>query len=93
MHALATDAVGAMTLAVMTRATRGHTGRSLSADRWTMAIYIAINAAAIARVAAALLSEAYAGLLHASAALWLAALGLFVARYAPMLLERRAERS
>src|SRR3546814_3749121 len=40
VHALGAGAMGAMTLAVMTRATRGHTGRPLEADRATVLIYI-----------------------------------------------------
>ena len=45
LHALSAGAIGSMTLAVMTRATLGHTGRGLAADRWTTAIYILIAAA------------------------------------------------
>ncbi|MGE5765625.1 MAG: NnrS family protein, partial [Bacteroidota bacterium] len=55
LHALTAGAVGAMTLAVMTRATLGHTGRELKADGATTAIYLAVAAAAATRVAAALL--------------------------------------
>jgi len=86
IHALTTGAVGTMTLAVMTRAIRGHTGHALAADRWTTAIYVAVNGAALARIAAAFLPGAYVGLLHGAAALWLVAFALFVIRYAPMLL-------
>jgi uncharacterized protein involved in response to NO len=39
LHALTAGAMGGMTLAVMTRATLGHTGRALTADRWTAAVY------------------------------------------------------
>ena len=92
IHALTTGAIGTMTLAVMTRAIRGHTGYALAADRWTMAIYVAVNAAALARIAAACLPGAYVGLLHAAAALWLVAFALFVIRYAPMLLRPPAAR-
>src|SRR5690242_15129794 len=42
-----------MILTMMTRATRGHTGRSLVADPRTTAIYALVTLAAIARVAAA----------------------------------------
>jgi uncharacterized protein involved in response to NO len=54
IHALTAGAIGTMTVAVMTRATRGHTGRPLSADRATIAIYLCVNAAVIVRVAAAM---------------------------------------
>jgi uncharacterized protein involved in response to NO len=42
-----------MTLAVMTRATRGHTGRDLSANHGTNAIYLLVTLAAVTRIAAA----------------------------------------
>jgi uncharacterized protein involved in response to NO len=85
LHALTAGAAGSMILAVMTRATLGHTGRELSADRWTTAIFGMIFAAAFMRVAAALLLEGYLPLLLASAALWVGAFGLFAVRYGPML--------
>ncbi len=81
MHALTAGAIGAMTLAVMTRATLGHSGRALTADRWTVAIYLFVAAAAAVRVAAPILSDAYFPLLWASAAAWIAAFGIFVIRY------------
>src|SRR5450759_493486 len=53
IHALTAGAIGTMILAVMTRATRGHVGRELSADRVTVLIYVLVTLAAIMRVAAA----------------------------------------
>ena len=55
LHAWTTGAMGTMTLAVMTRATLGHTGRSVSAASSTNVIYGAVLCAALARVAAPLL--------------------------------------
>jgi len=81
VHALTAGAIGSMTLAVMTRATLGHSGRALTADRWTVAIYLFVAAAAAARVAAPILAEAYLPLLWASAAAWIAAFGIFVIRF------------
>lgn len=89
IHALTAGGVGVMTLAVMTRASRGHTGRPLAADRWTTAIYVAVNAAALARVAAPFAGEAQTALLSASATLWCLAFGGFAALYAPMLTQPR----
>lgn len=88
-HALMTGAAGVMTLAMMTRATLGHTGRERFADRATVALYLAGNLAAVCRVAAAFAVDARAGLLVAAASLWVAAFGLFVFRYGPMLLRPR----
>jgi uncharacterized protein involved in response to NO len=81
VHALTAGAIGSMTLAVMTRATLGHSGRALSADRWTAAIYLFVAAAAALRVAAPLLAEAYLPLLWTSAAAWMAAFGIFALRF------------
>lgn len=86
IHALTAGCFGVMTLAVMTRATRGHTGRSLTADLATTAIYLLANAAALARVSAALWPSAERLLLTASGVLWAAAFLGFVLAYGPMLL-------
>lgn len=88
LHALTAGAIGAMTLAVMTRATLGHSGRALAADRWTTAIYLAVFLAAALRVAAALAASAYLPLLHASGAFWTLAFGLFALRYGRLQLTR-----
>lgn len=88
LHALTVGAMGSMTLAVMTRASLGHTGQALSADGWTTAIYLLITAAAACRVAAAFLDAAFVPLLAASALAWAAAFGLFTLRYGRLLLAR-----
>lgn len=85
IHALTAGAVGVMTLAVMTRATRGHTGRPLAADTSTMAIYFAINAAALLRVAAPFSGEGQSLLLTASGLAWSLAFGGFAVAYGRML--------
>ena len=90
LHAWTTGAIGTMTLAVMTRATLGHTGRSVEATPSTIAIYAAILAAALARVAAPLLPAVYYPALIAAAAGWIIAFGGFVIVYGPMLLRPRA---
>ncbi|WP_348640199.1 NnrS family protein, partial [Mesorhizobium sp. M3A.F.Ca.ET.201.01.1.1] len=51
IHAFAVGAIACMTLAVMARATLGHTGRDLKASRGTCAVFVAIVAAAVLRVA------------------------------------------
>jgi uncharacterized protein involved in response to NO len=83
LHALTAGAMGSMTLAVMTRATLGHTGRLLTADRWTV-----VAAAAALRVAAPFLADVYLPLLWASGLAWSTAFGLFVAHYGRLLLSR-----
>ena len=88
LHALTVGAVGTMTLAVMTRASLGHTGRPLSADRTTCTIYVLVTLAALLRVAG---SQSVIAL-SVSGVAWSAAFGLFVLHYAPMLIERSSYR-
>ena len=70
-----------MTLAVMTRASRGHTGRELTAPWGTQLIYVLVNTGALARVAAVLAPAASMPLLVASAVLWSSAFALFALVY------------
>ena len=93
VHALTAGAIGVMTLAVMTRASRGHTGRPLAAGPVEVMIYSLVNAAALARVAGGLSPSAYQPLLMVSAALWSGAFLAFAIAYGPMLLTARPARS
>jgi uncharacterized protein involved in response to NO len=92
IHALTVGAAGTMILAVMTRATRGHTGRDQTADRRTSAIYVLITFAAISRVAAEFAGGWLMPLLVVSAAFWIGAFGPFLLCYGPMLLGPRDPR-
>ena len=53
IHAWTAGAVGLMTLAVMTRASLGHTGRPLAASLPTQLIYLCVLVAALTRILAA----------------------------------------
>ena len=90
LHALTAGAIGTITLAVMTRATLGHTGRALRADRATTAIYVAVTLAALSRLAAASPTELSLALLTVSAACWILAFGGFAIVYGRYLLGPRA---
>lgn len=89
LHLWTTGAMGTMTLAVMTRATLGHTGRQIVSTSSTVAIYAAILIAALARAAAPLLPAAYETVLIVAALSWIIAFGGFAAKYGPMLLRSR----
>ena len=78
-----------MTLAVMTRATLGHTGREIVAKPPTMIIYAAILVAAVTRMAASTLPSIYHEALVVSALGWIVAFGGFAVVYGPMLLRAR----
>ncbi|MAN81325.1 MAG: short-chain dehydrogenase [Rhodospirillaceae bacterium] len=84
LHALTTGAMGGMVLAVMTRATLGHTGRALAADAATTAVYIFAFLAAAARVGAPFTGD-YHLILSLSGGLWCAAFALFTIRYGAIL--------
>ncbi len=86
LHAFGVGAIGTMTLAVMTRATLGHTGRDLKADLATRLIYVAIVLAALTRIVAAFMPDEIS-LLHLSAGLWALAFFGFCLRYGGMLLQ------
>jgi uncharacterized protein involved in response to NO len=89
LHAMTAGAFGTMTLAVMTRATLGHTGRALTADRWTTAIFVLVNVGALARVLASLVPAAYLPALHLAGLAWGGAFLAYVVHYGPMLLGPR----
>jgi uncharacterized protein involved in response to NO len=90
LHALTAGAVGTMTLAVMTRASLGHSGRALAADRATTLSYLLVIAAAAVRVAAPMAGWPVFGY-EASAVLWVAGFALFSVAYFPVLvLPRKA---
>jgi uncharacterized protein involved in response to NO len=80
-----------MTLAVMSRATLGHTGRPLSASPLVVASYLLVGAAAIARLAAPLAPAHGMSLLMISGGLWSLAFAAFVVRLGPALLQPRAD--
>ncbi len=87
-HAWLAGAIGVMTVAMMTRATLGHSGRPLTAGRGTMAVYVLIAAAALLRIAAGFL-PGQPWLLTASGSAWVLGFGGFAALYAPLFLRPR----
>jgi uncharacterized protein involved in response to NO len=88
VHALTTGAVGAMTLAVMTRASLGHTGRPKHAGPLTVLIYILVNLGAIVRVFGTTLGIPTATLLGLAGVCWGGGYLLFAGVYGPFLFSR-----
>ncbi|HZQ62953.1 MAG TPA: NnrS family protein [Casimicrobiaceae bacterium] len=85
-HALTIGAVGGLTIGMMTRTARGHTGRTLIADGYETACYVLVQLAAIVRVFGAMvLASAYRDTVLVSAALWVAAFTIYAIRYWPVL--------
>lgn len=79
-------AAGLMTLAVMTRATLGHTGQDLTAGPGTIAIYAALVLAVLARFAAGLWPAEASVLQMVSGAAWIISFAGFALIYGRLLL-------
>lgn len=86
IHAWTAGAIGMMTLAVMTRASLGHTGRKLYASAGTQAIYALAFIAAVLRIAGALTGDAL--LVDLAAGAWISAFVSFVIAYGPLLVKQ-----
>jgi len=91
-HALTIGAIGGMTIGMMTRTARGHTGRPLIADRFEVACYALIQAAAAIRVfGGMLLPRFYVATVIASAACWSAGFAIYAIRYWSILTRERLD--
>jgi len=86
MHALTTGAVGVMTLAVMTRASLGHTGRPKHAGPLTVCIYLLVNLGAMLQVFGPSFDLSTNLVLGLAAMSWSGAYLLFALIYGPFLL-------
>ena len=93
LHVLGIGGVGGMTLAVMSRASLGHSGRALIAPRAVAVAYGLLPLAALARFAGSAWPEHYYPAVLTAGALWLLAFGLHVAALLPVWLEPRAPRA
>ncbi|AJP49585.1 NnrS family protein [Rugosibacter aromaticivorans] len=91
-HALTVGAIGGLTLGMMTRTARGHTGRPLIADGAEMIIFLLIQLAAVVRVFGGIVSsDLTMASVQLSALLWAAAFGLYAVRYWPVLTRPRLD--
>jgi uncharacterized protein involved in response to NO len=91
-HALTVGAVGGLTLGMMTRSARGHTGRALEAERSELACFTLIELAAVTRVLVPLLiPAAYLSATIAGGLLWSLAFGVFTVAYWPVLTRPRID--
>ncbi|MEP6957790.1 MAG: NnrS family protein [Nitrospirota bacterium] len=86
LHAFTTGAVGVMTLAVMTRASLGHTGRPKHAGPLTVCIYLLVNLGAMLRVFGPFADHSTNLVLGLAAMSWSGAYLLFALGYGPFLL-------
>ena len=89
LHALSVGAMGGLILAMIARVTLGHTGRPLELPPGIVWAFVLFNLGALSRVFLSTLWPL--GSLWLAAACWAAALGLYVWRYAPMLVTARVD--
>lgn len=91
-HALTVGAIGALTLGMMTRTAKGHTGRPLVADRYEIGAFTLVTAAAITRVLVPLAVPAdNREAVITSACLWSGAYAIYAVRYWPILTRPRVD--
>lgn len=91
-HALTIGAIGGITLGMMTRTARGHSGRLLVAGRAEVAAYVLVQLAALVRVfLPAALPAAYMTSVALSAVLWTGAFVLFTVHFWPILSRPRID--
>lgn len=89
LHALTSGAVGTVTLAIMTRASLGHSGKPLQADRATLAVYLLVTLAAGLRVASDVFPDPVLAKSLAGVA-WSAAFLTFAAVYGSLFLRSQS---
>jgi len=91
IHALTAGAMATMILAVMTRATLGHTGRELRANGATVICYVLVTIGALLRVTAPLGLVDYRVGMEVAGTAWIGAFLLFLIIYGPMLIGPRVD--
>lgn len=91
VHALTAGAMATMILAVMSRATLGHTGRELRANAATQFAYLLVTAGALLRVSAPLGLIDYRIGMEIAGVAWLGAFLAFLGAYGPILFRDRID--
>jgi uncharacterized protein involved in response to NO len=91
IHALTAGAMASMILAVMTRASLGHTGRPLAASTATRAVYVLVIVGGLLRVFASTDVIPYLTGIELAALFWGGAFLTFILAYGPMLLGPRVD--
>ena len=92
IHALTIGAIGGLTIGMMTRTARGHTGRRLQADGYEFAAFAFVMLAAFVRVFGGMVSPSlYVASVQLTGIFWAAAFGLYAVRYWPVLTRARLD--
>jgi len=91
-HLLTVGGMGGLILAMISRVSLGHTGRSLSPPKAMTFAYVFITLAALVRALGPwILPEKTLLFIDISGTFWLLAFGIFIVTYAPMLMSARKD--
>jgi uncharacterized protein involved in response to NO len=92
LHGLTIGAIGTLTLAVMSRAALGHTGRTIVASPLLVTAYVLVSVAALVRMfGPTALPDWYSAVMIASGSFWILAFGIFAALFWPVLTRPRID--
>lgn len=91
LHAVAIGYCASMILAMASRVTLGHSGRTLLADRATWLIFLGFQGAVIARITFEILPGHSVIALFIAAIIWLGCYGLWAFKYAPYYWQPRID--
>jgi uncharacterized protein involved in response to NO len=91
LHAATMGFVASILFAMVTRVTRGHSGRSLVADDATWALFWLLQAATLLRVGSEFWPQAYVWLVTAAILTWVGAFAGWAWKYVPVYLRPRAD--
>jgi uncharacterized protein involved in response to NO len=91
LHALAIGGAASMVVAVITRASLGHTGRPLTVSRSVAFAYGLLSAAALLRVLVDTTAFDREWMIRIAAVLWVVAFAMLLGTYAPILLSPRID--
>jgi uncharacterized protein involved in response to NO len=90
IHALTVGALTSLMVAMMMRSTLGHTGRELTASRVDIVVFLLLQLGAVIRVLSGTVGD-HRTMTIMAGLIWLGAFAAFLGRYAPMLLQPRAD--
>jgi uncharacterized protein involved in response to NO len=91
IHVIAMGGFSLLIIGMITRTALGHLGRPLATDRSMVASYALVIAATVLRLLALQPGVAATHLLHAAAALWVAAFAFYLWRFVPLMIRPRAD--
>lgn len=92
LHAMSVGAIGSMTIGMMCRVARGHTGRDIVAGRAEIAMFALMQAAALLRVLGPLLGpDLHTLWIGLSGGLWCLCYAVYIPVYLPIMLSPRPD--